>query len=137
MSFSFIIIVIIISSVICCHLLTGSDTCTLCLAAPVAGARSVGPQPRAPGYIRDVGSVLVAGGHCILPGCPPSLFRSDQRLYRERVRLDTECARGPPLLCHFSRRERKKTASRACREQDKFKKKIKKNTDGPETGIQK
>lgn len=83
-------------------LLTGSVTCTFRLAAPVAGARSVGSLPRAPGYIRDIGSVLVAGGHGILSGRPASLFCSDQRLYGEGVRLDAERARGAPLLCHFS-----------------------------------
>lgn len=84
------------------YALTGSDTCTLCLAAPVAGARSVGPQLRTPGQVGDVSAVLVAGGRRILRARPSPLFRADQRLHREGVRLDAQRARGAPLLCHFS-----------------------------------
>ena len=94
------------------YLLTGSVACTLRLAAPVAGARSVGPRPRAPGEIRHISSVLVAGGRRILSGRPASLLRADQRLHRECVRLDAHCARGPPLLCHFSRFSRRKERKR-------------------------
>lgn len=78
------IVIIIVVVAICvvfisCYLglLTGTVTCTFCLTAPVTGARSVGPRPRAPGYVRDISSVLVTGGHSILSGRPASLFRSD------------------------------------------------------------
>lgn len=103
--------------------LTGSVTCTFYLAAPVAGARSLGPWPRAPGKIRDISPVLEAGRDNILPG-PAPLFRPDQRLYRECVRFDAQRARGPPLLCHFSllwRDERKEgNGVKSCKEQEKF-----------------
>lgn len=83
----------------CCRrrVLTESVTRTVGLAAPVAGARSVGPRPR---ETSDVRSVLAAARFGLLAGRPASLLCSDQRLHREGVRFDAEGARSSPLLCH-------------------------------------
>lgn len=116
---------------ICHYLLTGSVTCTFSLAAPVAGARSVGPRPRAPGNVRHIGSVLVPGGHSISSGRLASLLRSDQRLHREGVRLNAHGARGSPLLCHLSRHKRARGRRR--RHELARSKKSSKNTDGLKT----
>lgn len=85
--------------------LTGAQACAL--AAPVTGA--VRPPLRALGQLGRISSVVIAGGSSILPGCPASLLRSDQRLHGEGVSLDAERAGGAALLCHVSQRAKDRT----------------------------